>query len=249
MLSFTGGITQAAPLAANPPGLGPAAFFSGLGKAGVTNTGNAVLFGNGSADSSITGFPPDASSKKSSKKNALLLNDNVTLVEVDINVCNGVIHVIDQRLTLADLHRSETAQMTELTATAKVTIEIPNAAVSLKAPPVLCQAGKSSADILRAKARFSSFSGVLETVGLMDKFDQNATFTVFSPPNDGFISPTTALAAPVLGLNGEKITICHATGSSTNPYTEITIDSNGLSGHENHQNDVIPAPAGGCPAN
>ena len=43
---------------------------------------------------------------------------------------------------------------------------------------------------------------------------------------------------------GEKITICHATGSATNPYVVITIDVNGLHGHgnANHQleEDIIP---------
>jgi hypothetical protein len=47
--------------------------------------------------------------------------------------------------------------------------------------------------------------------------------------------------------NGGKITICHATGSSTNPYVVITIDRNGLNGHGDHAGDIIPAPAGGCP--
>jgi hypothetical protein len=50
------------------------------------------------------------------------------------------------------------------------------------------------------------------------------------------------------GDNGGKVTICHATGSAKNPYVEITIDVNGLSGHDTHANDIIPAPAGGCPA-
>ncbi|HEX4733333.1 MAG TPA: hypothetical protein VH247_02880 [Thermoleophilaceae bacterium] len=47
-----------------------------------------------------------------------------------------------------------------------------------------------------------------------------------------------------------KITICHATGSATNPYVEITISVNGLNGHGDHQDDrdIIPAPADGCPA-
>jgi hypothetical protein len=47
-----------------------------------------------------------------------------------------------------------------------------------------------------------------------------------------------------------KITICHATGSATNPYVEITISVNGLNGHAHHQDgrDIIPAPVGGCPA-
>jgi hypothetical protein len=44
-----------------------------------------------------------------------------------------------------------------------------------------------------------------------------------------------------------KITICHATGSAKNPYVNITIDINGLHGHDRHAGDIIPAPAGGCP--
>src|SRR5688572_8663588 len=57
-LGLTGGVAVAAPLAATAPGLGAAAGFSALGKAGVTNTGNSVLSGLVGADSSITGFPP-----------------------------------------------------------------------------------------------------------------------------------------------------------------------------------------------
>lgn len=48
--------------------------------------------------------------------------------------------------------------------------------------------------------------------------------------------------------NNGKITICHATSSATNPYNEITVDFNGLRGHSNHQNDLIPAPENGCPS-
>jgi len=44
-----------------------------------------------------------------------------------------------------------------------------------------------------------------------------------------------------------KVTICHVTGSKTQPYAEITVDANGLNGHDKHQGDIIPAPAGGCP--
>jgi TolB protein len=43
------------------------------------------------------------------------------------------------------------------------------------------------------------------------------------------------------------VTICHATGSSTNPYRLIEISVNGLNGHEGHAGDIIPAPADGCP--
>ena len=46
-----------------------------------------------------------------------------------------------------------------------------------------------------------------------------------------------------------KVTICHATGSSTNPYVQITVDEHAIPAHRRHQNgrDIIPAPAGGCP--
>jgi hypothetical protein len=48
--------------------------------------------------------------------------------------------------------------------------------------------------------------------------------------------------------NNGKIIICHATGSATHPYNEITISFNGLNGHGKHQGDIIPAPADGCPS-
>ncbi len=57
--------------------------------------------------------------------------------------------------------------------------------------------------------------------------------------------PASTLSAPP---EPRKITICHATGSATNPYVEITISVNGLNGHAGHADDIIPAPAGGCPA-
>jgi hypothetical protein len=44
------------------------------------------------------------------------------------------------------------------------------------------------------------------------------------------------------------ITICHATGSASNPYVTITVDDQAaLNGHIHHQDDIIPAPDGGCP--
>src|SRR4051812_16739115 len=49
------------------------------------------------------------------------------------------------------------------------------------------------------------------------------------------------------GTNNGKLTICHATGTTTNPYNELTIDFNGLQGHGKHTGDLIPAPEGGCP--
>lgn len=43
-----------------------------------------------------------------------------------------------------------------------------------------------------------------------------------------------------------RITICHATGSATNPYVQITISLNGLNGHGGHQHeeDIIPPNSG-----
>lgn len=44
-----------------------------------------------------------------------------------------------------------------------------------------------------------------------------------------------------------KITICHATGSSSTPFKTITVDNNSTyEGHGAHSGDVIPAPGDGC---
>ena len=53
-------------------------------------------------------------------------------------------------------------------------------------------------------------------------------------------------ASAVVAEDG-KITICHATSSKKNPFVEITVSVNGLNGHDKHNDDIIPAPAGGCP--
>ncbi len=43
-----------------------------------------------------------------------------------------------------------------------------------------------------------------------------------------------------------KTTICHHTGSQSNPYVMITVSNRALAAHARH-GDIIPAPAGGCP--
>ncbi len=66
---------------------------------------------------------------------------------------------------------------------------------------------------------------------------------------------------PAPGGPDPKITICHGTGSATNPFVEITVSVNAetgelTGGHGNintgpapgHERDIIPAPAGGCEA-
>lgn len=45
---------------------------------------------------------------------------------------------------------------------------------------------------------------------------------------------------------GGKTTICHRTGSASNPWVRITISNRALQAHSRH-GDLIPAPAGGCP--
>ncbi|KAF0107199.1 MAG: hypothetical protein FD146_2040 [Anaerolineaceae bacterium] len=72
--------------------------------------------------------------------------------------------------------------------------------------------------------------------------------------------PTNTSAPPPAPTNtpkNEKILICHATGSSSNPYVLIEVSVNATDGsmkdgggadHSHHPNDIIPAPAGGCPS-
>lgn len=47
-----------------------------------------------------------------------------------------------------------------------------------------------------------------------------------------------------------KVTLCHATGSRTNPYVLITVSVNATTGngHGRHEDDIIPAPAARCPS-
>lgn len=60
-------------------------------------------------------------------------------------------------------------------------------------------------------------------------------------------APVGGCPTGALVISDGKISICHVTGSETNPYNEITISVNGLNGHDGHAGDIIPAPAGGCP--
>jgi hypothetical protein len=57
-----------------------------------------------------------------------------------------------------------------------------------------------------------------------------------------------ALIPPAPKKQDDKVTLCHATGSATNPYVEITVSVEGAThGHAKHPGDIIPAPAEGCP--
>ena len=66
-------------------------------------------------------------------------------------------------------------------------------------------------------------------------------------PSDIIPMPAGGCPPNPVAVNDGKITICHATDSATNPYNEITVSVNGLNGHGNHADDIIPVPAGGCP--
>lgn len=61
-----------------------------------------------------------------------------------------------------------------------------------------------------------------------------------------FVFGILVFLSPQISGAGEKIKICHFTGSEKNPYVEIEIDLNGLHGHSSHFQDVIPAPQEGC---
>jgi hypothetical protein len=65
--------------------------------------------------------------------------------------------------------------------------------------------------------------------------------------NDLYPMPVGGCPATLVEVNNSKITICHATGSEKNPYTEITVSVQGLNGHALHEGDIIPMPVGGCP--
>ncbi|TNB71475.1 hypothetical protein FHJ30_12275 [Arthrobacter sp. BB-1] len=71
---------------------------------------------------------------------------------------------------------------------------------------------------------------ILATLGVTSLALMGATATAFATGESG---------------GGEKITICHATGSETHPYQPITIDLNALNGHagahHQHEEDIIPA--------
>jgi len=77
------------------------------------------------------------------------------------------------------------------------------------------------------------------------------TTTTTSTTTTTTVAPTTTTtiaAATTTTAARRRISICHATGSATNPYVAITVDEEGLNGHGDHADDIIPAPAGGCSA-
>jgi LPXTG-motif cell wall-anchored protein len=56
-----------------------------------------------------------------------------------------------------------------------------------------------------------------------------------------------ALAAPAGAQEDDATTICHATGDPQAPYVQLVVDPAELLVHLDHEDDLIPAPARGCP--
>lgn len=54
-----------------------------------------------------------------------------------------------------------------------------------------------------------------------------------------------AVAAPVHAQ--DQVTLCHATGNPEHPYATVTVGDAGALEHINHDDDLVPAPADGCP--
>src|SRR5205814_5378160 len=62
------------------------------------------------------------------------------------------------------------------------------------------------------------------------------------------LTPTQVpVGTPLGSVTPDRVTICHHTGSQSNPYVMITVDRNALPAHAAH-GDIIPAPPEGCPA-
>jgi hypothetical protein len=102
-----------------------------------------------------------------------------------------------------------------------------------------------------------NYLGVAQQVGTTDTPTGTATPTASgtltvtvtaSVTRTPLLTPTTTTTPAATGTaTGDKVTICHRTGSGTNPYVMITVSTNAIPAHTAH-GDIIPAPPGGCPA-
>ena len=68
---------------------------------------------------------------------------------------------------------------------------------------------------------------------------------IIPAPASGCPFAVSRQAAPTTTVPAGKIAICHATAAGI--YVSLVVDRDGLNGHGDHAEDLIPAPAGGCP--
>ncbi|SMB89325.1 hypothetical protein [Deinococcus hopiensis] len=66
-------------------------------------------------------------------------------------------------------------------------------------------------------------------------------------PANGNVTASPAQRGEGNTNENDKVTLCHRTASESNPYVSVTVSRNALDTHSGH-GDIIPAPAGGCPA-
>ena len=72
-----------------------------------------------------------------------------------------------------------------------------------------------------------------------------ATVATGTPAATG--TPTATGTVVATGTAAAKVTVCHRTNSQTKPYNMITVSADAVPAHTGH-GDIVPAPAGGCPA-
>lgn len=62
------------------------------------------------------------------------------------------------------------------------------------------------------------------------------------------VTVAAGLAWPAVALSQAADTGCHATGDPSAPYVLVDLTGEGADAHLDHAEDIVPAPAEGCPA-
>ena len=61
------------------------------------------------------------------------------------------------------------------------------------------------------------------------------------------VAATLYSAYAIIAFAGEKVTICHATYSLSDPYEELIVSLGALDEYMQNEDNIIPAPSSGCP--